>query len=118
MPIYHNDTTVQNLAENQITKFNNSITKNRNYLADVTKDPDFKKWLCDNKHPLYAKSIWNKASQAVQLIFTEQFVIDTNNRNKQELLQVMGLVIILLLLMIKYQVTLSFFYEEELKIWP
>ncbi len=90
MPNYNNDTTVQNLAGNQITKFSNSITKNRNYLADVTKDPDFKKWLFNNKHPLYAKSIWRKASEAVQLIFTEQFVIDTNNRNKQELLRVMG----------------------------
>ena len=76
--------------DNSITEFSNSITKNRNYLADVQKDPNFKKWLYDNKHPLYAKSIWNKSGQAVELIFTDRFVIQPNDRIKQEQLRVMG----------------------------
>jgi len=80
----------QSHSNPSITKFGNCITKNRNYLAEVPNDPDFKKWLYDNKHPLYAKSILTKSSQAVQLIFTDKFVIEQSDRKKQEQLRVMG----------------------------
>ena len=46
------------------------------------------------------------------------FSLNDHVQSFSDSLQVMGLVIILLLLMIKYQVTLSCFYEEELKSWP
>ncbi len=83
MPIYHNDTTVQNRAENQITKFSKRLTENRNYLAEVHSDPDYQKWLNENKHPLYAKAILSNTKQASELLFSDEFVMSQNDRKNR-----------------------------------
>jgi len=53
-------------------------------------DPDYKKWLYDNKHPTYARNILRNSSSVAQLIFSDRFVTQTNDRKKQEDLRAMG----------------------------
>nr|ABZ09111.1 hypothetical protein ALOHA_HF4000APKG6D9ctg2g16 [uncultured marine crenarchaeote HF4000_APKG6D9] len=56
----------------------------------MSADPAYKKWLYDNKHPLYARSIINHSSRVSNLIFSDEFVLLTNNSKKQNDMRVMG----------------------------
>nr|WP_048097032.1 integrase [Candidatus Nitrosarchaeum limnium] len=53
-------------------------------------DTTYKEWLYANKNTRYARYIWLRSPSIVNLIFTENFVSRTNDRNKQDDLRTMG----------------------------
>ena len=74
-----------------LTKFGkDDLTDFSKVLRDLSADPAYKEWLYDNKHPLYARSIINHSSRVLNLIFSDEFVLRTNNSKKQNDMRVMG----------------------------
>jgi hypothetical protein len=68
---------------------------------------DFKKWLYFDRHPAYAKKMFNHANSYFHLIFTDEFVFMEHNRKKLEIIK--SLALLTRYVDIKYD---AFFHEQ------
>jgi len=53
-------------------------------------DTIYKKWLYSNKNERYARYIWLRSPSVVELLFNDEFVNRSSDRNKQDDLRAMG----------------------------
>ena len=96
-------------ADTSLTHFVPLLNNGNNFQTFLQKLDwnDFKKWIEYDRHPAYAKKMFNNANSNFHLIFTDEFVFMEHNRKKLEIIK--SLALLTRYVDIKYD---TFFHEQ------